>query len=303
MAPNPAKVTFWTDFVYDAWLWTFSILIDLFFRELHPRSSWKVPQQGPVIIVAAPHANQFVDPLILMRVLRQDCKRRVCWLIAEKSMNRAFIGWGARTVGSVPVGRALDKRRPAEGKIYLPDPVNAPDVIQGTGTNFLDEKLYQVGGLLVLPTVGNEAANAEIKEVLGKNEVRLKKPFKGNAALRQLTGQAVFQKDGKTEIEQPGEQELQKGFEGSKFSVAPHVDQSKVYEAVFKKLHEGGCIGIFPEGGSHDRTELLPLKGESAHEYTRISDTNFHQKLVWQSWHLVHWPKIQIVVSRSSPAA
>lgn len=23
---------------------------------------------------------------------------------------------------------------------------------------------------------------------------------------------------------------------------------------------DGGCIGIFPEGGSHDRTDLLPLK-------------------------------------------
>ena len=26
------------------------------------------------------------------------------------------------------------------------------------------------------------------------------------------------------------------------------------------RLHAGGCIGIFPEGGSHDRSDLLPLK-------------------------------------------
>ena len=44
--------------VYDLVLWTFSILIDLFFREVHPRGSWKVPRRGPVILVAAPHANQ-----------------------------------------------------------------------------------------------------------------------------------------------------------------------------------------------------------------------------------------------------
>jgi len=260
-SPPSIKSRFWSDFVYDAWLWSFSVLIDLFFREVHPRSSWKVPRQGPVIVVAAPHANQFVDPLILMRVLRQDCKRRVCFLIAEKSMNRAFIGWGARTVGSVPVGRALDKRRLADGRIYLPDPVGAPDLVKGNGTDFLDAKLYQVGGLLVLPTVGNEAANAEIKEVLGKDEIRLKKPFKGDSALRQLTGQKVLEDDGKTAVQKPAEKELVKGFEGCNFSVAPRVDQSKVYEAVFKKLHDGGCIGIFPEGGSHDRTELLPLKG------------------------------------------
>jgi glycerol-3-phosphate O-acyltransferase/dihydroxyacetone phosphate acyltransferase len=43
---------------YDAFLWTFSILVELFFREVHPRSSWKVPKEGPVIFVCAPHANQ-----------------------------------------------------------------------------------------------------------------------------------------------------------------------------------------------------------------------------------------------------
>ena len=47
-----------TNWVYDVVLWTFSILVDLFFREVHPRGSWKVPRRGPVIFVAAPHANQ-----------------------------------------------------------------------------------------------------------------------------------------------------------------------------------------------------------------------------------------------------
>jgi glycerol-3-phosphate O-acyltransferase/dihydroxyacetone phosphate acyltransferase len=45
-------------FAYDAFLWTFSILVELFFREVHPRSGWKVPKEGPVIFVCAPHANQ-----------------------------------------------------------------------------------------------------------------------------------------------------------------------------------------------------------------------------------------------------
>jgi glycerol-3-phosphate O-acyltransferase/dihydroxyacetone phosphate acyltransferase len=47
-----------TNWVYDVFLWTFSILVDLFFREVHPRGSWKVPRRGPLIFVAAPHANQ-----------------------------------------------------------------------------------------------------------------------------------------------------------------------------------------------------------------------------------------------------
>lgn len=43
---------------YDSVLWTMSILADLFFREVHPRGAWKVPRHGPILFVAAPHANQ-----------------------------------------------------------------------------------------------------------------------------------------------------------------------------------------------------------------------------------------------------
>ncbi|CAD0088578.1 unnamed protein product, partial [Aureobasidium vineae] len=228
------KSSFWPNFIYDAWLWTFSILVDLFFREVHPRSSWKVPRNGPVIIVAAPHANQFVDPLILMRVLRREAQRRICFLIAEKSMKRRFIGWGARMVGSVPVGRALDLKKPAEGKIYLPDPEGDPTLLKGIGTHFDNKDIFMVGGVLALPSFGNKFANTEIKEILGPNEIRLKKPYSGNVALRQLTGQDV--KDAKAEAK------LTQGFEGTKFEVAPHVDQGEVYSSVFQKLHEGGCI-------------------------------------------------------------
>jgi glycerol-3-phosphate O-acyltransferase/dihydroxyacetone phosphate acyltransferase len=44
--------------LYDLVLWSMSVLVDLFFREVYPRGAWKVPRRGPVILVAAPHANQ-----------------------------------------------------------------------------------------------------------------------------------------------------------------------------------------------------------------------------------------------------
>lgn len=47
---------------YDTFLWFMSIFVDLFFREVHPRGSWKVPRQGPLLFVAAPHANQVSKP-------------------------------------------------------------------------------------------------------------------------------------------------------------------------------------------------------------------------------------------------
>lgn len=44
--------------LYDLVLWLLSVTIDLFFREVHPRGAWRVPKNGPIILVAAPHANQ-----------------------------------------------------------------------------------------------------------------------------------------------------------------------------------------------------------------------------------------------------
>ncbi|KFH00772.1 glycerol-3-phosphate-acyltransferase [Toxoplasma gondii VAND] len=44
------------------------------------------------------------------------------------------------------------------------------------------------------------------------------------------------------------------------YKILPKIEQREVYEAVTHSLVDGDCIGIFPEGGSHDRTTLLPLK-------------------------------------------
>ncbi|KAK6441435.1 Glycerol-3-phosphate/dihydroxyacetone phosphate acyltransferase [Oleoguttula sp. CCFEE 5521] len=255
MAP-PSKSQQRTNAItYDSFLWLWTVIIDLFFREIHPRSTWRIPRTGPVIFVAAPHANQFVDPLILMRVVRADAKRRIAILIAAKSMKRKFIGWAAGLMQSVPVGRALDDKKPAEGRIWLPDAEGEPYKILGEGVDFTNGDFVQ-GGLLVLPSVNNVAANAEIAEVVSETEIRLKKAFKGDVAMMQLSaGDSGHEVNGMTNGDSK-----EKPPRGTKFQVAPHIDQGAVYDAVFQRLHEGGCIGIFPEGGSHDRTELLPLK-------------------------------------------
>lgn len=46
------------DWRYDLFLYVIGNMVDLFFREVVPRGSWKVPKTGPVLFVAAPHANQ-----------------------------------------------------------------------------------------------------------------------------------------------------------------------------------------------------------------------------------------------------
>ena len=49
-------------------------------------------------------------------------------------------------------------------------------------------------------------------------------------------------------------------FPSTTYKIIPKLDQSQVYDVVQQELKRGRCIGIFPEGGSHDRTTPLPLK-------------------------------------------
>ncbi|KAE8372656.1 hypothetical protein BDV26DRAFT_273663 [Aspergillus bertholletiae] len=243
--------------LYDLVLWLFSVLVDLFFREVHPRGSWKIPRKGPMILVAAPHANQFVDSLILMRVMRSEARRRISWLIAEKSFRRKFIGLLARSIGTVPVARAMDNMKPGEGTIYMPDPINQPTLIRGVDTNF-EGPNFEKDGTIALPTINGISHNATISEIRGPVELIIKKPFKAKDPLYQLTGRKdIMDDDGQVVGDASN---IESEFKGSKFKVSPHVDQTAVYEAVFARLNAGGCVGIFPEGGSHDRTNLLPLK-------------------------------------------
>jgi glycerol-3-phosphate O-acyltransferase/dihydroxyacetone phosphate acyltransferase len=44
------------------------------------------------------------------------------------------------------------------------------------------------------------------------------------------------------------------------YDILGYVDQAKMFDAVQAALAQGHCLGIFPEGGSHDNTDLLPLK-------------------------------------------
>lgn len=241
---------------YDFFLWSVGLVIDMFFREVVPRGSWYVPRQGPVLFIAAPHANQFVDGVILQRTLRNEAGRRVSLLIAQKSVH-GFVGWGSRQVGSVPVGRAQDSAKPAKGRIYMPDPVNNPYLIRGIDTDFVRDA--EVGGMVFLPSVkGMSGSSVDIAQIISPTEIRTKRPFSGKLPISQLTGRDDIDADGK--LTHKAANGPKQGYEGTSFKLAPHMDQTKVYQAVFDRLKSGGCVGLFPEGGSHDRTELLPLK-------------------------------------------
>jgi glycerol-3-phosphate O-acyltransferase/dihydroxyacetone phosphate acyltransferase len=230
MEPRPdpyTEPTLWVKLGYDLILWILSLVFDGFFREIRPRGAFRIPKKGAVIFVAAPHANQFVDPGILLKQVKKEANRRVSFLIAEKSMNVFGIGHMARLAMAIPVKRAQDCLRTATGVITM-DAENPLKII-GYGTQFTKEATAK--GLVGLP---NSQGNAEIYKVISDTELILKKEFKKNA------------------------QQLLKNK--TPFKVADKIDQHDVYEKVFAHLGHGQSIGIFPEGGSHDRTDLLPLK-------------------------------------------
>lgn len=217
-------------FIYDLILYLLTNIFDCFFREVRSRGGFKVPRQSPVIFVAAPHANQFVDPVILMGQVRKAVNRRVSFLVAEKSLRRRAVGFLARCVMSIGVVRAQDNLKPARGKITVDR--EDPRKIIGHGTFFTTD--CKPKGLIGLP---KSMGNVEIDSIESDTVLIVRKEFKM----------------GKTEVKNA----LTKG---TSFKYADKVNQSHVYHKVFEHLAHNQCIGIFPEGGSHDRTDLLPLK-------------------------------------------
>lgn len=216
--------------LYDLLLWFWSVVFDCFFREIRPRGAFRLPKSGPVIFVAAPHANQFVDPIVLMKQVKKEAGRRISFLIAMKSYLHKIIGTLSRVQLAVPVARAQDMLRPATGKIYV-DFDSDPLKVKGKGTHFIEECMAR--GLIALP---ESLGATEIAEVVSDTELIIRKEFKSSEKVKQLLKQ------------------------GTRFKVADKIDQGHVYKFVFQHLSAGNCLGIFPEGGSHDRTDMLPLK-------------------------------------------
>lgn len=225
-----------TKVFYDLFVKFFEIVLHVFFNTVKVRGAWRVPKTGPVILVGAPHASQFVDPVLLGVEVRKMIHRRPSFLIAEKSHAHPIIGRLSRLMNAIPVGRAQDSFHVATGEVYAKPQNTDPEnqlVIRGIDTLFLKEVKP---GMNISLQGFNDLAPVE--EVRSDTELVLRKPFKT------------------TECQQM----MVHGFEPCGYKIGAKVDNSKMFHSVFDHLATGGSIGIFPEGGSHDRTEMLPLK-------------------------------------------
>ncbi|WFD32517.1 hypothetical protein MSPP1_003565 [Malassezia sp. CBS 17886] len=228
-----------TDTAFDLVLLFARTLSNVFFREIQPRSSWRIPRTGPIIFVGAPHHNQFLDPLLLASEVRMHSGRRVSFLVAQKSTMRPIIGAFSRLLRSISVVRAADRAKDGKGRIVR-HPSGNPAMLSGIGTQFTRQ--LELRGQVVLPKETDYAA-AQVEQILSDTEIRLKKELTGERVDAALGGALNADKSA-----------------GSTYKVWPYVDQREMYGSVYECLSGGGCLGIFPEGGSHDRTDLLPLK-------------------------------------------
>lgn len=135
----------------------------------------------------------------------------------------------------VPVVRPQDLATKGTGTVYY---IEGDDqcIIKGKGTRFTQE----VGQRDIIAL--SKTVQLTVEKVISDTEIKLKSPLNDEA--QQLLLPSSNNSD-----------------DGLTFKVIPHVDQGQLYEKVHERLNQGGSIVIFPEGGSHDRSELLPLKG------------------------------------------
>jgi glycerol-3-phosphate O-acyltransferase / dihydroxyacetone phosphate acyltransferase len=129
---------------------------------------------------------------------------------------------------AVPVVRAGDDAKPGSGLIYVRE--DSPTVLRGVGTKFTTE-LAPRKQVMLGKSVNNAAA--EIVEIVSDTEARLKKEFGGESG--KGTGKFL-------------DTLAERNVEGLEYKILPFVDQAEMYGAVYARLKEGGCIGIFPEG-------------------------------------------------------
>ncbi|KAF8636629.1 hypothetical protein AX17_003438 [Amanita inopinata Kibby_2008] len=228
---------------YDAAMVFWRTITQIFFREVRPRGAFNIPRDGPVIFVGAPHNNQFLDPLLLSVEVYRETHRHVQFLAAAKSMKRKAVGFFARLMDSIPVSRAADTAVAGTGRIWISSA--DPCLVQGDGTKFLSEFTPRMQ--IMLPKYVNSAV-AEVSEVISDTQLRIRREFGGDSG------------KGTTRIREKMAELKEDGISGLDFQRLPFLDQSEMYRHVYDCLKRGGAIGIFPEGGSHDRTDLLPLK-------------------------------------------
>ncbi len=200
-------------------------ITELFFKNFDVGGAHNIPLTGPVIFACGPHNNQFIDGVVVLRAL--NARPDVGFIAAAKSCRKPYEGALIRSLDAIPVERPQDVAVEGTGLVKLKD----MKYIQGNQTSFKTE--VNVGDIIYIK---GTVYKLKVEEVVSDIKLIVTPP-------KEI--------DGVKNIAMKSSQ---------KFKIIPNLDHSKFYSSVFQRLSEGKSIGIFPEGGSHDRSDLLPLK-------------------------------------------
>ena len=230
------------DLIYDIVVLIFKWIINLFFRELRPRGAHNIPKSGPVIFVAAPHANQvrFLTSPTLVPLSKEVNKRTVFGsftfsfrskikrrkessffsgrgIIKEKIywFRRLFITiqyvltfaltkWSRRFEGqrTVSTRRAADEAKPGQGTIYVKES-QGKQIIKGHNTSW--KAIFKPKMQVQLSkTFGS--TSFEIESVVDDTTLKLKKPI----------NDSIWEKL------------VNLGEDGTNYKILPYIDQRQV---------------------------------------------------------------------------
>jgi hypothetical protein len=128
--------------------------------------------------------------------------------------------------------RPQDLAEAGKGRIHLLNPKSDPLKILGFDTKFTSQ--LRPLDSIILP---RNAGKLQVAQIISDTELVLQTEVKDKRALEHLAK-----------------------HDGTAYKCLPHIDQDAVYDRVYEELNNGRCITIFPEGGSHDRAEMLPFK-------------------------------------------
>lgn len=256
-------------------------MLSIFFRDIEVLGKDRLPRHGPMILVIN-HANQFVDAMVVLGTCGNE-NFKVSYLMAEKSFNRPIIGDIASALDVVPVKRAQDAAIRGLGTIRFLECAAVDKPAPSSPSSDGDDS-----GVVVDENENDNDKNnsdGETGEGDDSNDGSLKKltihgrdgfttsAFRVGDKLRPMgtaTGVKVLKILDDTscivDVTAVSEADMATIFSTSEnsenrtYDILKHVDLHSMFEKVLDRLARGGVFGIFPEGGSHDRTDLLPLK-------------------------------------------
>jgi glycerol-3-phosphate O-acyltransferase/dihydroxyacetone phosphate acyltransferase len=223
----------------------FHSILNIFFSSIEVLGRENIPQHGPIIF-SGNHMNQFVDGGVALIT----CPHKLNFLVAASSFKMFLIGHFARLLSALPVHRPIDNAKQAKGKIY-----------------FEGLKCFGEG--------------TEFTKISSKDKIRPSNTS-NIYTIVQVESDTVCILGNDKGDPSPIDETVCKGPGNAvKFETLSFVDQSGTFSEVHTALQKGESIIIFPEGGSHDNTDLLPLKvGVASIAFGTLSDGNTNVSIV-----------------------